>query len=68
MQSDIGQMLLLVGRWCRSSHSNEGDSWFIKKRNDSAYDEVSIDKKYVYVAKKAWRQNKENPRLSVCIA
>ena len=45
MQSDIGQMLLLVGRWCRSSHSNEGDSWFIKKRNDSAYDEVSIDKK-----------------------
>ena len=50
-----------------SVHSNEDDSWFITKRNGHAYDEVSVDKKYIYVVKRTYRQNKENPWLSVCI-
>ena len=48
-------------------HSNEGDSWFITKPNDNAYDEVSVDKKDIYLVKRTYRQNKENPWLSVCI-
>ena len=28
----------------RKVHSKEDDSWFISKRNGSAYDEVSVDK------------------------
>ena len=51
----------------RSVHSNEDDSWFITKRNGNAYDEVSVDKKHIYVVKRTYRQNKENPCLSVCI-
>ena len=35
-----------------SVHSNEDDSWFIRKRNGSAYDEVSVDKKHIYVVKR----------------
>ena len=35
----------------RSLHSNEDDSWFITKRNGSAYDEVSVDKKHIHVPK-----------------
>ena len=45
----------------RSVHSKEDDSWFITKRNDNAYDEVSVDKKHIYVVKRTYRQNKENP-------
>ena len=48
-------------------HSNEDDSWFITKRNGNAYDEVSVDKKHIYVVKRTYRQNKENPWISVCI-
>ena len=48
-------------------HSNEDDSWFITKRNGNAYDEVSVDKKHIYVVKRTYSQNKENPCLSVCI-
>ena len=40
----------------RSMHSNEDDSWFITKRNGSAYEEVSVDKKYIYVVKKTYHQ------------
>ena len=51
----------------RPAHANEDDSWFITKRNDSAYDEVSVDKKHIYLVKRTYRRNKENPWLSVCI-
>ena len=51
----------------RSVHSNEDDSWFITKRNGNAYDKASVDKKHIYVVKRTYRQNKENPWLSVCI-
>ena len=47
-------------------HSNEDDSWFITKLNGNAYDEVSVDKKHIYAVKRTYRQNKENPWLSVC--
>ena len=47
-------------------HSNEDDSWFITKRYGNAYDEVSVDKKHIYAVKRTYRQNKENPWLSVC--
>ena len=49
----------------RSVHLNEDDSWFITKCNGSAYDEVSVDKKHIYVVKRTYHQNKENPWLSV---
>ena len=51
----------------RPAHSNEDDSWFITKRNGSAYDKVSVDKKHIYLVKRTYRQNKERPWLSVCI-
>ena len=51
----------------RSAHLNEDYSWFIMKRNGSAYDEVSVDKKHIHVFKRKYHQNKENPGLSVYI-
>ena len=51
----------------RSVYSIEDDSWFFTKRNGSACDEVSVDKKHIYVVKRTYHQNKENPWLSVCI-
>ena len=51
----------------RLEHSNEDDGWFITKGNSSGYDGVSSDKKLIYVVKKTYHRNKENPWLSVCI-
>ena len=51
----------------RSVYLNEGDSWFITKRNGNAYDEVNVDKKHIFVVKRTYRRKKENPWLSICI-
>ena len=37
------------------------------KRNDSSYDEVSVEKQHIYVVKRTYPQNKENTWLPVCI-
>ena len=50
-----------------SAHSNEDYSYSITKCNGSAFDEVSVDKKHIYLVKKTCCQNQENPWLSFCI-
>ena len=60
-------LLLVRSDAPHSVHSNEGNSCFMTKRNGSAYDELSVDKKHIYVVKRTYHQNKENLWLSLCI-